>query len=1311
MEKISSGRNYSRDEIELISKSAIGKTLKEIKNVSLYSFEDKENSNKGGFGQLIENYLFGIENNSDSSPDFLSAGIELKVTPYKINQNKTLSAKERLVLNIIDYMNEYKNTFETSNFWHKNKEIQILWYLWERDKSRDDLKVTHELLFSFPEEDLKIIKKDWEDIIEKIKNGQAHELSEADTMYLGACTKGENSSSLREQPFSNIKAMQRAFCLKTSYMTQLVRKYIGNYDNIESILKNTEESFDDYISNVVSKYKGKTTKELMSIFEINSDAKNINNMIICKMFNINSDLRNTDEFLKANIIPKTIRVEEDGRIKESMSFPAFKFKDIVMQSWNSSDLKVELESTKYMFFIFRNVNDSYTFEGIKLWNMPELILESDIRKMWCRTKAVLMSGNIVKEIDERGNRVTNFPGMKDSKYMHVRPHARDASDTFELPVPDRLTGASEYTKQCFWINSSYLERIIDGSDDLSNAEIDLSNNLTDYGIKENDSIFEIHEESGIYDSNSDISKIDYSRFNIFELYEYDISMTIISKLADLRISPYEIYLNGINSLEEVDISFNKKNNIVNAVNKMINSNDYNRSIMELNYQGISLSKCLQYKEHNLNIPFLLLSTDAQLLKYNIKSAMHKRIIEAINNNDIVIEESYNNNKASVILEKELKKYDDDNPISKYFLMKRMEKVNGYNIDNFADDFNVLYNLGKVGINNFGVYYKKNNIKEYIEKNYDNKIANILLNRLDGLTLEEIGVKNNITRERVRQICKNQFDKILLLDYYEDKYSEIFKKYDWTKDIFCELLNLKPYVYEYLSMKYDKGQENVNGILFDSEVDESIKNKYKTLKKVSVNSDGLIINNANDVLLEILKENQDRQLTSTELLELYNKRLSEYSELKLAQLDERTLSARIARMENTIMGFHQTIRYYDYSKISKENVEALENLLNLDDGFYSTDYLFENNKSFMKEINIFDCYELHNLLKYKIDDDENNVYFIRMPNFLVGYDEKDKFIVDKINEYAPISLEDFVDMLHDDYGHYKPTMFTYISQNMSAYLNGDILEATTYLIDSDIRHKLINNLHDNIYSTKFIKNLFVEFGIDISKNVFTRTNFDSLGYCFRNGYIIKKEYGSINKYLEIKSNQSNIIRIDSDLLKCGTIYNAINDYCKSYNIFKVNNGLYITKAKMNEKGINKLTINGIIKEMKEQFSDTIYFSVENIKKKINIQNIIDLGFDDEFIENIIFYNDDISTLRINNHKLFTFLKKKLSIQQFIEDEMEKYRSISISDFVNNINEEYSIDLTYDIVKGYLYGLSNIYYSSILDKLYIDKEDYYKEIYDE
>ena len=40
---------------------------------------------------------------------------------------------------------------------------------------------------------------------------------------------------------------------------------------------------------------------------------------------------------------------------------------------------------------------------------------------------------------------------------------------------------------------------------------------------------------------------------------------------------------------------------------------------------------------------------------------------------------------------------------------------------------------------------------------------------------------------------------------------------------------------------------------------------------------------------------------------------------------------------------------------------------------------------------------------------------------------------------------------------------------------------------------------------------------------------------------------INKYFEIKSNQNSLIRIDSELLKSGSIYNAIYDYCNSYNI--------------------------------------------------------------------------------------------------------------------------------------------------------------------
>lgn len=454
------GRHYSEEEIAFISQSAIGKSFREIKNTELITVEDGK-IQKGSMGGIIEEYLFGIEPNGESEPDFIDAGIELKVTPYKRNKDNTLSAKERLVLNMIDYMTEYKNEFFSSHFWFKNNRLEIMWYLHEDNKDKLDLKITNEILMDLAEsEDLKQIEKDWYAVIKKIRDGKAHEISEGDTMYLGACTKGANANSKRKQPFSDILAKNRAFCFKASYMTQLVRKFIGDYSNVEKILKNKNETFDDFVNNVINKYKGKTQKELMELFNIESTSKSVNSIIVSRMFGVKGSLNETEEFLKANIIPKTIRVEENGRVKESMSFPAFKYMDLVNQEWETSDFRESLESTKYLFFIFKMENNEYVFKGIKLWNMPELTLEKEVKEMWQKTVSVIKSGNIVKVVDNNGYRITNFPGMAENKVCHVRPHARDAQDTLPLPINDKLTGASHYTKHCFWLNNSYIKEII-----------------------------------------------------------------------------------------------------------------------------------------------------------------------------------------------------------------------------------------------------------------------------------------------------------------------------------------------------------------------------------------------------------------------------------------------------------------------------------------------------------------------------------------------------------------------------------------------------------------------------------------------------------------------------------------------------------------------------------------------------------------------------------------------------------------------------------------------------------------------------------
>ncbi len=446
---------FTKEQVKKTAKSLIGKTFGELNNYQTKA----EFYSKGFHGQILEEDVFQYGINSNSAPDFENIGVELKVTPYKINKNGSLSAKERMVLNIINYMEEYKNNFYTSHFWYKNKMIQIIWYLNEDNIPKDQFKITHELLFTFPAEDLIIIKHDWETIINKIKAGKAHELSEADTMYLGACTKGINSNSVRQQPFSTIMAKQRAFCLKASYMTQLVRWYIGE-ENVEKVCQDLRtKTFEKEIEERLESYRGLSVKALKNMFNLNSNSKSINELILAKMLGVNGKISNKDEFLKANIVPKTIRVNSNGKIKESMSFPNFTFEKIILGEWEESDLYNMFSTTKFMFVVFNEVNDEYCFSHVKFWNMPIPILDNEIRKVWEKTVKIIKDGDIVKEIIN-GKRKTNFPAISDNEYCHVRPHGQNSNDTYQLPIKDKLTGLSEYTKQCFWLNSSYISKII-----------------------------------------------------------------------------------------------------------------------------------------------------------------------------------------------------------------------------------------------------------------------------------------------------------------------------------------------------------------------------------------------------------------------------------------------------------------------------------------------------------------------------------------------------------------------------------------------------------------------------------------------------------------------------------------------------------------------------------------------------------------------------------------------------------------------------------------------------------------------------------
>lgn len=447
----------SAKSIEEYARLLIGKTFQDVIEADSDGFSNLDDggfSKKGGLGNLLEERYFHYGSNSDARPDFPEAGVELKTTPYRINSNGEKVAKERLVITMIDYMNVINEAFNESHLWLKARLMLLVYYLYQKEISnRLDYRIDYVSLFTPPDEDLEIIREDYEKIVSKIRNGLAHELSEADTMYLAACTKSSDSSVRRQQPNSDIPAKPRAFSLKSSYMTYVLNNYVipssSQASKVDAIVSNGHiVSFDKYVYDKIAEYRGCSIEELCNKFNIPADtpAKNLGALIAYRILGVKSN--SAEEFIKAGIKVKTIRVNTNNTITESMSFPAMSFEKIASEEWEDSDFYQLLTGTKFFFVVFKyDENNTLRLLGCKFWNIPGSGLQ-EVESVWNKTKQLINGGLVIERVN--GKYTSNFPKASENPVSHVRPHARNAEDVDVLP------DGRVFPKQCFWLNNSYI---------------------------------------------------------------------------------------------------------------------------------------------------------------------------------------------------------------------------------------------------------------------------------------------------------------------------------------------------------------------------------------------------------------------------------------------------------------------------------------------------------------------------------------------------------------------------------------------------------------------------------------------------------------------------------------------------------------------------------------------------------------------------------------------------------------------------------------------------------------------------------------
>lgn len=449
------------------SKKLLGKTLEE----AISPIQIEELKGKGRLGQLVEKYFFGYELNSNQEADFSEAGLELKCTPLKELSSKALAIKERLVLTMIDYSEDHKKFFEESHVYMKCMFMLILFYLHEAGIPVQQLKFIYSVLWQIPEKDLLIIKQDYEKIIGKIKAGKAHELSEGDTTYLGACRKGQKGDadvfySLPNGRQSELPAPKRAFSLKTQYMRTILefaQKTGGQgTHNTSAIVKGynphlmTEKelqnkSFEDILLDRFKPYYGKSYNEILDLLDCRyTKAKSkyflIANEILTEHQTRGCDVTKSDEFLKSGIVIKTIRLTASGSSAESMSFENINYFDVLKEDdWYESRL-YDIFTSRFLFIVFQENKEKVVFlKTAFFWTMPNDDLKI-AEGYW---------ENIKKSIEDNHISPEYFYKASDKKKFHVRPKAQNAADVTANPH------GGTAKKYCYWFNKGYIKEIVE----------------------------------------------------------------------------------------------------------------------------------------------------------------------------------------------------------------------------------------------------------------------------------------------------------------------------------------------------------------------------------------------------------------------------------------------------------------------------------------------------------------------------------------------------------------------------------------------------------------------------------------------------------------------------------------------------------------------------------------------------------------------------------------------------------------------------------------------------------------------------------
>ena len=606
--------------------------------------------------------------------------------------------------------------------------------------------------------------------------------------------------------------------------------------------------------------------------------------------------------------------------------------------------------------------------------------------------------------------------------------------------------------------------------------------------------------------------------------------------------------------------------------------------------------------------------------------------------------------------------------------------------------------------------------DYINLVYSDRNKDILLSRINGKTLDEIGSNYNITRERIRQIIDKELKKFPKTR--EEEYLYYVKNYDFSLNdfvfVFDEPETTFHYLINYLAAtdKKKKDKKPLDDALLDDYINENVKRKIeRAVYKKYVLINGVWIKKRTPELVKYyVRTTCTEETCFDDFKNGFEKFLSENDLDERLMIESRTYENHFANCNYVLWHAGKTFRYYNIEAIDIDEFLEELNLEQYKDLDMSTLKIYRDNEKLMKQLDIRDEKELHNLLKKIVQiKGIDNIKFGRMPSITFGKGDRNKQIYDLLIQHAPISMYKLGDICEEMYGYLSRTAVATCFKCISQYCHNGMFRIDEKAMPNSMLETFKQRLINDYYPIDQIKALFKDVFPDEDVNLINTVNLKSLGFKVYSGYVISNRFSSASEYFDGLLLSDDIVDIRNIEKKASrsSLYAYISDIKRTRKVVEFEPNKFINIRRLNNNGVTVDDIDNYCDCAASLINKGEFFTIKSLRNKGFAHKLDDLGFDDYFYTSLLIEDERFSFRRMGNTKLLYYGNKTIQMLDLLKTVLDEIKKIDIYDLVDYLYDEYGIKTNRDDIKQ-LVRESDMYYDQIMDAVYVDYNTYFEEV---